>query len=47
MLSAGVEVFARELPDAEETMRNAETEAIVREIFMAMSAQIEGRAELV
>jgi hypothetical protein len=41
MIQAGVTAFAHELPDAEETMRNAEAAALVSAIYRAMSAQVE------
>jgi hypothetical protein len=47
MVEAGARVFAMELPEVEEAMRNVETKALVSQIYIAMSAKVEGRAHLV
>jgi hypothetical protein len=47
MIRAGIFAFARELPEVEEAMRNAETADVVSAIYAAMSAKIEWGAGIV
>lgn len=46
MVAVGAKVFACKLPEVEETLKNAETAALVRAICRAMLSQIDGRVQV-